>query len=347
MVENEMKKYKNTVMNTLRRLRLVVIFLCSKNRIMGRLFYMFEASFDREFEYTLRGRYESLTSRYAHDVSNANIRRCVHRLEKGLYHRDRKLKFGVDVFNELSKEIMTLNNRSLIDKNELIWATNTLISYRQHATDQSSVDLAISRLQSHLSEIEIGEVPDPIGSLVQPSADFLVLQDLFKARKSVRFFDGRSVPVDLIKNAVEIAKEAPSACNRQPFSLYVLDKRGDIDFIGGLAPGTKGFLHNIPMLCVLVGHASSFRFTRDRHLIYTDSGIFLGHLLPALTSLGLSSCVLNWIPDWHNDRMAIEYLGVDLSKSVVCLLAIGYGDGTPSPTSIKKSNTNLLRFHNG
>ena len=92
-----------------------------------------------------------------------------------------------------------------------------------------------------------------------------------------------------------------------------------------------------------MGHASAFRFTRDRHLIYIDGWLFLGHLLPTLTALDLGTCVLNWTPDWNNDRKAVDYLVMDMSKTIVCLLAIGYRDDTAAPIFGKKTNANLLR----
>jgi nitroreductase len=337
-----MAKFKKMILMILRKLRLYSLKLCSQNRYLGRLYFIVEPSFDREFEYTLKGRYEALISRYANDSSNGNIRRCVHRLEKGLFHRARRPKFGNEIFDELYRELLTINDEFKIDCNEVYWAKNTLTKYRRHSNNIDKVDLALEILNTldpeSLSFSEQGH------ELNSNSTDFNILHSLYLKRESVRFFNDCKVPFDLIENAVTISKEAPSACNRQPFSLHLMSNKEDINFIGGLAPGTQGFLENIPILCALVGHASAFRFTRDRHLIYTDSGLFLGHLLPALTSLGLSTCVLNWVPDWENDRKAINYLGLDLSKSIVCLLAIGYKDETRSPTSIKKSNGNILRF---
>lgn len=333
---------KRQLLDIARRVRLRMVWLASRNRFLGRVFFLFEPSFDREFEFTLRGRHEALSSRYKLDQSNANVRRCVHRLEKGLFHRDRRATFGKDVLIELAREIRKLDRlEDGTDANEVDWAITTLTSYRPHAHDPALVDECLSRLEGFR-----GTGPEPVPSQrpdTPISEDFEVVRKLYYKRESVRFFTDRPVDPELVAQAVAIAKEAPSACNRQPFHLHLLTDRRDIDFVGGLAPGTAGFLDNIPVLGVLVGHASAFRFTRDRHLVYTDGGLFLGHLLPALTALDLDTCVLNWTPDWTNDRKAVDYLGMDMSKTIVCLLAIGYRDETASPISTKKTNANLLR----
>lgn len=332
---------KRQLMVMLRRARLGMVYLASHNRILGRLFFLFEPSFDREFEFTLCGRYEALTSRYQQDRSNANVRRCVHRLEKGLFHRDRRAKFGRDVLTELANEIGRLQPAQNVDSYEVEWAMKTLRAYRPHAYDPVLVERCLTQLGAFRDSLPD---PEPLSRAELPlSEDFEVLRKLYVKRESARFYDDRPVDPGLIEQAVSIAKEAPSACNRQPFHLHLLTQRKDIDFVGGLAPGTAGFLDNIPVLGALVGHASAFRFTRDRHLIYTDGALFLGHLLPALTALDLGTCVLNWTPDWKKDRAAIRYLGMDMSKTIVCLLAIGYRDATASPISWKKANANLLR----
>ena len=289
----------------------------------------------------MRGRFEALSSRYALENSNANLRRCIHRLEKGLFHRDRRCTFGKDVLLELRREMRQLRPENGLDANELEWARSTLRAYRPHASDPDGVDQCLIALEGF-------DGPPPEMPLAQclapaPTADFNVVKRLYVQRESVRFFRTDPVDPELIGAAVAIAKEAPSACNRQPFHLHLLTEQADICMVGGLAPGTAGFLDGIPMLGVLVGHASAFRFTRDRHLIYTDAGLFLGHLLPALTALNVDTCVLNWTPGWYEDRKAVAYMGFDLSKTIVCLLAIGYRDDTASPVSTKKSNSNLLR----
>ena len=330
----------NFLKDILRKLRVYIFFLISSNRFLLKTYFFFSSEFDREFEYTLRGRYEALSSRYLYGNSNAQIRRCIHRLEKGLFHAQRKETFGSSVMKELERELKVC--RPLVDENEVHWAVQTLESYRNFSHDVESVDRCIGLIKS-LSQCESLLTDDSSDFLEGANEDFKTLSRIFTARESVRFYKKKVVDASKIKNAVKIAREAPSACNRQPFHLHICENREQIDYIGGLAPGTSGFLEQIHTLGVVVGHASSFRYSRDRHLIYTDSGLFVGHLLPALTAQGIDTCVLNWTPDWQNDRKAISYLGLDLSKTVICLIAMGYRSAVESPVSSKKTLTNIIR----
>jgi nitroreductase len=301
---------------------------------------MITGDFDREFESTLKGRYDALTHKYSHSNSNANIRRGIHRLEKGLFHANPRQKFGKLVFTELLNEVKKYDIKNM-EFNELEWLVKTLKAYVNFSETPSIVENTIKVAQKELLQ-KNGE----LALETNKSPEFIGFKDTLYNRKSVRFFDNEPVDKNKIAQCVEIAKSAPTACNRQPYHLELLTEKKDIMKIGEMAPGTAGWLDGVPVLGVVVGHSNSFRFTRDRHLIYFDSGLFVSNLVNSFVTVGLASCICNWVPSWKADRAAIRYLGYDLSKTVVCLIAIGNSQGVPSPTSIKKTNNNILRIRN-
>ena len=45
---------------------------------------------------------------------------------------------------------------------------------------------------------------------------------LMKTRRTVREFSDRSVPIDIIKNAVKTAASAPSGANKQPWHFVIV-----------------------------------------------------------------------------------------------------------------------------
>jgi nitroreductase len=332
--------FKDTVISALRKIRDVVVFVAGKNRFFLRTFFYVSGEFDREFESTLKGRYDALSHNYFHSNSNANIRRCIHRLEKGLFHQNPRKTFGKVIFNELKRELKKYN-LNLMDPDELYWLKQTLRAYVKYSETPRDVEKTIAFLESKTVKKQELTVEEE-----RKSESFKSLEKILLKRKSVRFFKAVEVDLSKIAQCVEIAKSAPTACNRQPYHLEILTQKKDIMKIGLLAPGTSGWLDGVPVLGVVVGHANSFRFARDRHLIYFDSGLFVSNFVNALVTVGLASCICNWVPSWKADREAIQYLGYDLSKTIVCLIAIGVPSGVQSPTSIKKSTSNLLRVRN-
>ncbi len=331
---------KLRIKNILRKIRNVFVYICSKNRFLGRLFFLITGDFDREFESTLKGRYDALTHKYSFSNSNANIRRAIHRLEKGLFHANPKGRFGKMVFDELVNEIKNYDISNM-ESNELEWLIETLKSYKDFSENPEKVQKII-----RIAEKEIDNRSNNSNLKENQTEAFQNLKNIFYERKSVRFFKSEKVDIEKIVQCVEIAKSAPTACNRQPYHVELLTDKKDIMKIGEMAPGTAGWLDGVPVLAVVVGHSNSFRFTRDRHLIYFDSGLFVSNFVNSLVTLDLASCICNWVPNWKADRAAIKYLGYDLSKTVVCLIAIGKPLGIKSPVSIKKRNDNILRFRN-
>lgn len=322
----------------LQKLRNVVVYISSKNRVFSRLYFLISGDFDREYEFTLKGRSDALNHRYTHSNSNANIRRGIHRLEKGLFHESPKAKFGKEVFTELENEIRSYN-LSRIDQKELGWLLETLKSYIPFSHEPQKVRKVIEIIKP-LFKVQ---QKTPVNQS-ENSREFEVFERILKKRKSVRFFRDNKVSIEKVERCVEIAKLAPTACNRQPYHMELLTNKKDILKVGNLAPGTSGWIDGVPALGVIIGHSNSFRFARDRHLIYFDSALFVSNLVNALVSEGLSSCICNWVPNWGADRQAIKYLGYDLSKTIVCLVAIGEPKEIESPVSTKKETTNILRF---
>ncbi|WP_298532302.1 nitroreductase family protein [uncultured Algibacter sp.] len=330
--------FKKRIKNILRRIRNISVKISSKNRFLGRLFFLVTGDFDREFEFTLKGRYDALTHKYSYSNSNANIRRGIHRIEKGLFHAEPRKKFGKDVFAELMNEMSKYDIRNM-ECNELHWLIATLKAYTPFSYTPEEVKSIIDIAKIELSHKTIKNKLES-----NESQEFLNFKNTLNKRKSVRFFKSEKANVEKIVQCVEIAKSAPTACNRQPYHIELLTNIKDIRKIGDMAPGTAGWIEGVTTLGVVVGHANSFRFTRDRHLIYFDSGLFVSNFVNSLVTVGLGSCICNWVPNWKEDREAIKYLGYDLSKTVVCLIAIGTPIGIKSPVSVKKTNANILRL---
>jgi len=313
--------------------------IIANNRFFLRVFFLFNSSFDREYEASTLGRIEALSSKYEGGVSNAHIRRCIHRLEKGMFHQKRKTTFGESIIEELWEELNRFKINNGLDSSELVWAKETLQSYIE-LVPNNKAKKCLSILETYPSinneQIDRGNIEN---------INYQMLSNLIDQRESIRFFENIKVEMCLIEQAVDLAKQGPSACNRQPYSIHVLQEPADINAIGSLAPGTQGFLEGVPVLLAIVGTESSFRHYKDRHLVYTDSGIFVGHLVLSLEALGLSSCVLNWVSDWANDRQAIKYLNLSLSNTIVCLMAIGYRKkDCVAPKSFKKNNQTMITY---
>ena len=318
---------------TLQNVRLILFKLIKNNLFLIKLTYFFTRAFDREIEYVHMGRIESLSSRYEGENCNPNLRRQLHRIEKGINRPDRRSTFGLEPFEAVYDEFNKITNLDDLDENELNWMVEVLTAYQPHCPKAEKVQEILGKLQDSKKKHYERRYES-------------YLEELIVNRRSTRYFLNKEVDLDLIYSSIQVAKEAPTACNRQPYSLHIIKNESIKKQIVDMAPGTAGFGDGIPVLAIVVGHASSFRFARDRHLINFDSGLFVSQTILLLEERGLNTCICNWTPDLKIDNEAVKLLGLDKSKTIMCLLAIGYGDkNVTRPLSYKKSNEILIKVH--
>jgi nitroreductase len=166
-------------------------------------------------------------------------------------------------------------------------------------------------------------------------------------RRSVRWFEQRPVPRDLVMRAVDAAAQAPSACNRQPFLFRYFGAPADAARIAGMAMGTTGYSQNIPALVVVLGDLGCYPEERDRHVAYIDASLAAMQFMLALETLGLASCPINWPDIEYRERLMDRELELPPHLRPVMLLAVGYAEPSGGvPFSAKKAGAALLRERN-
>ena len=283
----------------------------------------------------------------------AELRRGVHRLEKGLIMRPRAPTFGADYILDAVHRFDRACRSGLHDRLELRWAHDVFSEYFSVVSVTPQISLA-RELFEHCKgrvndEAESGENLTPFSHrhVSQSSVEFEAFYDLCCQRRSVRWFVDAPVPVESIERALKAALQAPSACNRQPFFFRYFDNPTDAARVAGIAMGTTGYAHQIPALLVLLGDWSCFEDERDRHLPYIDGSLAAMQLMLALETLGLASCPINW-PDLESlERKMERELKLPPYIRPIMLIAVGYPDpGGGVAYSAKKSPESVLQKGN-
>ena len=284
--------------------------------------------------------------------TSAQLRRGVHRLEKGLLMRPRRDIFALDYIRETFGTYRELLNHAGTCERaigELTWAHDVLEAYFDATANHPKID--------PLRE-EFRQLPEPgacsTARFVPYKRDLTApdpvrweaLRELTQRRRSVRWFLQERVPRELIEQAVEIAAQSPSACNRQPFVFRVFDEPELAHQVGGIPAGTTGFSHQFPAVIVVVGRLRAYFDERDRHVIYIDGALASMSLVYALETLGLSSCCINWPDIEEREREMERVLQLEPDERPIMLIAVGY----PDPEGLvaysqKKSVDQLCRFN--
>ena len=211
---------------------------------------------------------------------------------------------------------------------ELQWAHNVLTEYFSVVSDDNLI--AKNRAIFEQTEHRFNELKNykPYARSDSPTdiPDCQAFNALSLRRRSVRWFKQQPVPRELLEQAIETASLSPSACNRQPFDIYVVDDPEHLKTAVHLPMGTKGWADNIPMFLVFVGDFSSFEHERDRHVPYIDSSLAAMTLMLALETLGLSSCPINWPDIEPREQKMAQLLKLEAWQRPIMCLAVGYAD---------------------
>ncbi|MFT5161738.1 MAG: nitroreductase [Alteromonadaceae bacterium] len=350
---------------SLQRLRhqakLIWLLLFSRTRFLSSLYYCFFSSqFDREHQAVLKGRLAYLRSQGMQQDSHTLLRRNIHRIEKGLIMQPRKAAFALDYIGQTVRVYTEAAINATHDGEELKWATDVLSEYfsavaAEHLPQQVVRSFIAARVKARNSLKTLDEsgrlaqsrpsIPYDFASKVDAGVTREVFLALCTQRRSVRWFEQRTVERALLEQAVDMASLAPSACNRQPYRFYIADDPQLSKKLVTTAPGTKGFAHNVPCTIVVTADLANYPTERDRHLIYIDSTLASMQLMLALETLGLSSCPINWPDIDVREHKMVSLLGLSGSQRPIMLMAVGYAQAQGKiPFSQKKSASQLINY---
>jgi nitroreductase len=306
---------------------------------------------NREQWAVLSGRRAYFGNLRRHRASHVELRRNVHRLEKGILMQPRREIFARDYIEETvefyaharRRPDTTLN----LDGGEMQWAHDVLTDYFSIVTVDDPI---ITRSRNAFAALPAVDSPGTVrpyahGEISKSDIAYEQLLKLAEGRRSVRWFLDKPVPRDLIDKALAVGRQSPSACNRLPYEYLVFDDPDDVKRVASVPFGAAGYSHQIPTVIVVKGDLSNYFSPRDRHVPYIDASLGTMGFIYALETLGLNSSVINW-PDLEplEAKMA-KLLGLKPYERVIMLLAVGYADPQALVAfSKKKSIDNLRRF---
>jgi len=326
-------------------------FFGSGERLSSLYYAIINSAFGREHAGVLSGQASYHARVKAIGASSWVLRRNVHRLEKGIIMRPRREVFAKDYIGETVDnyaKLTALSETAAIDPGELQWARDVLTEYFAITGSEAAIDRARARFAGVLTELDrsSGMVPYARADAIHDAVEFEDFLRLCRQRRSVRWYQQRPVPRELIDRAIDAAAQAPSACNRQPMMFRVFDDPDLVQKISGIPGGTAGFRQNFPAIVVIVGDLSAFFDERDRHLVYIDGSLAAMSFTLALETLGLSSCLINWPDTPSLERAMTRALGLQRWERVIMLCSVGYADPDGMIPFSQKKSLDSFRSYN-
>jgi len=141
------------------------------------------------------------------------------------------------------------------------------------------------------------------------------LIDVILSRRSVRRYERKRVPEDVLGRILEAGRQAPSAGNRQPWHFIVVT---DEEIKEKLSHGRwNSFIRDSAFTIVGCGHTGD---DYSRKWSTVDTTIALQNMVIAAWSMGIGSC---WVGDFKEGEVK-GLLSVPEDWKIVALVSFGY-----------------------
>jgi len=140
-------------------------------------------------------------------------------------------------------------------------------------------------------------------------------------RRSVRAYDPRPIPAEVMQRMKDALRLAPSACNYQPWT-FVLAAEAELKADLGKAARGQMFVADAPIIVIAVGYPDrAFKSMGGRgNSVDVDLAIAMDHLTLAAAADGLGTC---WIGAF--DESAVKRLiRAPEETKVVAMTPLGY-----------------------
>lgn len=168
--------------------------------------------------------------------------------------------------------------------------------------------------------------------------------ELVKTRQSCREFNDQPVDKNEVMEIAELAMLSPSACNSQPWKMYVvtdedrlnavaesLQERGRNAFVSG----AKAFIAVSEKQATLKPDIEK-KFDRN-HFVKYDIGELVAYLTLGAKAKGLETCIIGWI---NHDKLKTA-LGMPDGEVCNIVVAIGKSD-IPVREKARKPKENII-----
>lgn len=269
----------------------------------------------------------------AHNVDNlrAHLRMLTHFIEKGLTMPSPRPCFGIIRLRLIAEVVEQLgpSNSNLFEMQYISKIMDEYLSF--HDNREVALPEEHLKLIHRIKEIT-GNASEGFHASQRHYSknEFFTISDgqfssIALSRHSVRNFISTPIPKEVFITAASVAQTAPSACNRQPCHLYVLDKRPQMDKLLSLIRGCNGFGHLASAILIITSDLSCRDNLSERHQVGIDTGFWGMNLLYALHEKHIGACVLNWDNIKEDDeKLRAVFPQIPEDETIMYFVCCGY-----------------------
>lgn len=147
----------------------------------------------------------------------------------------------------------------------------------------------------------------------------MTVYETIEARRSVRKYEEKEIPKDVLERVLNAARLAPSASNRQDWK-FILVKEPELKQKVAEAARNQTFIAEADVIIAGVSLNPDRLMSCEVPAYAVDLGIAMEHIALAAVEEGLGTC---WIGAF-NQKQVKELLGIPAEYKVVELMPLGY-----------------------
>lgn len=291
---------------------------------------------------------------YNHGTDNllADLRMKTHFIEKGLTMPETHPCFGIMRLRQIANLVTELGSE-YANKHEMQYVSKLMNEY---ITFHKKANIELPK--EHMECIK--KIQDIIGKTTdtftvqqrhyQHDEYFNIANGSFTqiahSRHSGRNYLSTPISKSILLEVAEIANTAPSACNRQPCRMIVIDNKNLMKEIFALNVGCRGFGHLAPCLILVTSDLACRDNITERHQVGVDAGFFGMNLLYALHERQIGACILNWDNLKEPDNKLRSLVpAIKPSETVLYFITCGYMPASfKIPLGLKKPIDETIYF---
>lgn len=147
-------------------------------------------------------------------------------------------------------------------------------------------------------------------------------ENFLTSRSSIRDFDTTPLDINVVKEAINLARYTPSVCNRQSWRAHLYTNKKKVLEVLDFQNGHGGFKESIKGIIVITTDVSMFT-TLESNQVFIDGGMFAMNLMLTLHHRMIGSCALNTCIPYVDEKALKKKIGIDENERVIMMIAIG------------------------
>ena len=174
--------------------------------------------------------------------------------------------------------------------------------------------------------------------------DFL---ELVKQRQSTRGFIDKRVKKEKLEKIIELARLTPSACNSQPWKMYVVSEPDMVKKVtNALQSETRNTFTSTASAVIVISEIMPEKLKPDvvekfglAHFVKYDVGELIAYITLGAKTLGVDSCIIGWM----KAEELRKTLNAKDNEQFGIAIVLGYSD-TPIREKSRKPLEDITEF---